>query len=405
MSGSTLLMMTSSERPSAAGGPSTDPPSGQGAVLVVEDDEIQRLALVRLLRGEGYRVETVTNGEQAVRAFEASAFDLVVTDIDMPGRSGIELLRSIRARNPDVPVILLTGGPTLDTAILAIEHRATRYLIKPLDHRVFRHAARVSMHASRFAQARRELGEGGGDYDPTVTSELAGRFERAVEQSFMVYQPIVRWSARRVFAHEALVRSRETGLQSPGALFDAAERLDRVQDVGRIVRSLSARPLLETADEILFVNLHTKDLADESLYDSRSPLGTVASRVVLEITERARLEVVGDVSGRIRRLREMGYRIALDDLGAGYASLTSFASLEPDLVKLDMSLVRGIDRSTTKQKVVGSMIRVCLDLGVAVVGEGVERVEERDALLELGCDLLQGFLFGRPEAVFAKPTL
>jgi len=92
----------------------------------------------------------------------------------------------------------------------------------------------------------------------------------------------------------------------------------------------------------------------------------------------------------------MGYRVALDDLGAGYASLTSFAVLAPDLLKLDMSLVRGIHQSTTKQKLVGSMVRVCIDLGIGVVGEGVECVAEGDALIELGCDLLQGFLFGRP---------
>ena len=375
-------------------------------MLVVEDDEIQRLALVRLLQGEGYRVEAVNDGEQAMRAFAGGAFDLVVSDIDMPGRSGIELLRTIRQQSPDVPVILLTGGPTLDTAILAIEHRATRYLVKPIDHGVFRRAARVAMHASRLVQVRRELGEGGGvDREPVDSRELSRHFDRAIERAFMVYQPIVRWSDRSVFAHEALIRSREAGMENPGVLFDAAERLDRIQHIGRVVRSLSAAPLLHAAGDVLFVNLHTKDLADESMYDPNAPLAAFASRVVLEITERARLEVVGDVQGRIRRLRELGYRIALDDLGAGYASLNSFAVLEPELVKLDMSLVRGIHRSTTKRKLVGSMIRVCLDLGIAVVGEGVECAEERDTLLELGCDLLQGFLFARPAPTFATLSL
>jgi EAL domain-containing protein (putative c-di-GMP-specific phosphodiesterase class I)/CheY-like chemotaxis protein len=373
-----------------------------GSVLVVEDDEIQRQAIARLLGKEGYWVEAVANGEQAVRAFDACAFDLVVSDIDMPGRDGITLLRAIRQRDPDVPVILLTGGPRLDTAILAIEHRATRYMAKPVDHGQFRQAARVSMQASRLAQVRRDLGELGAraGEESLDLRELEGHFDLALEQLFMVYQPIVRWSDRSVYANEALVRSRETSLDNPGALFDAAERLDRVQDIGRIVRSLAPRPLPEPGAGLLFVNLHTKDLADESLYDTDTSLAKVAQQVVLEITERARLESVGDVPERIRRLRQMGYRVALDDLGAGYASLTSFAVLAPDLVKLDMSLVRGIHQSTTKRKLVGSMIRVCLDLGIGVVGEGVECAEERDTLLELGCDLLQGFLFGRPGAAF-----
>lgn len=368
-----------------------------GSVLVAEDDEVQRLALVRLLRGENYAVVAVSNGEQATAAFERGKFDLVVSDIDMPGRGGIELLQVIRRHDLDIPVILLTGSPTLDTALLAIEHRATRYLTKPLDHSAFRDVARRSMQASRLAHVRRQLGSLAPEADQ---HELLGqRFERALGQLFMVYQPIVRWSECAVFAHEALVRSREQSLPHPGALFDAAEALDRVQDIGRVVRLLSAQPLCDGDERLLFVNLHTKDLADESLYDVRTPLSATASRVVLEITERAQLDTVCDVPGRIKRLREMGYRIALDDLGAGYAGLTSFTSLEPDYVKLDMSLVRGIHDSKTKQRLVGSMIEVCLDLGIEVVGEGIEQEAERDTLLALGCDLMQGYLFARPASV------
>src|SRR3984885_4772506 len=90
-------------------------------------------------------------------------------------------------------------------------------------------------------------------------------------------------------------------------------------------------------------------------YDSRSGLAGIAGRVVLEITERASLDDVGDILARVQRLRTMGFRIALDDLGAGYAGLSSFATLEPDFVKLDMSLVRDVHRNPTKEKLIGSM--------------------------------------------------
>lgn len=96
----------------------------------------------------------------------------------------------------------------------------------------------------------------------------------------------------------------------------------------------------------------------------------------------------------------MGFRIAIDDLGAGYAGLTSFATLEPELVKLDMSLVRDIDKNPMKEKLVRSMTALCKDLGMLVVAEGVETTRERDLLVELGCDLLQGFLLGRPAPAF-----
>jgi EAL domain-containing protein (putative c-di-GMP-specific phosphodiesterase class I) len=99
---------------------------------------------------------------------------------------------------------------------------------------------------------------------------------------------------------------------------------------------------------------------------------------------------VRDVQARIARLREMGFRIAVDDLGAGYAGLTSFAQLEPEVVKLDMSLVRGVHAQPTKLTLVRTMVSMCRELGMQVVAEGIETPQERDAMVNAGCDLLQG---------------
>lgn len=91
-------------------------------------------------------------------------------------------------------------------------------------------------------------------------------------------------------------------------------------------------------------------------------------------------------------------------LGAGYAGLTSFVSLEPELVKLDMSLVRDADKSSTKRKLIRSMATLCRDLGITVVAEGVETVAERDVVMELGCELLQGYLLAKPGKPFPDFT-
>jgi EAL domain-containing protein (putative c-di-GMP-specific phosphodiesterase class I) len=133
-------------------------------------------------------------------------------------------------------------------------------------------------------------------------------------------------------------------------------------------------------------------------------LAMAASRIVLEITERAHLDSVPDVETRINRLRAMGFRIAIDDIGAGYSGLNSFTMLRPDLVKLDMALVRDIDKDPVKRRLAGLLLQLCNDLGIAVVGEGVETPAERQTLLDLGCDLLQGYLFGRPAAPFVVPV-
>jgi EAL domain-containing protein (putative c-di-GMP-specific phosphodiesterase class I) len=98
----------------------------------------------------------------------------------------------------------------------------------------------------------------------------------------------------------------------------------------------------------------------------------------------------------------MGYRIAVDDLGAGYAGLTSFAQLEPEVVKFDMSLVRGVDANPRKQRLIGAMSSLFSELGLLTISEGVETALERDALLHIGCNLLQGYLFGRPTAGFIE---
>ena len=214
----------------------------------------------------------------------------------------------------------------------------------------------------------------------------------------MAYQPIVRASDGVVFGHEALLRSDDPGLPGPVAVFEAAERVGRVVEVGRAVR-LAVAPKLEEGRfaASVFVNIHSLDLTDDTLLSPDGPLSRWSSRVVIEVTERASLESVPDAHSRIRTLREMGFRIAVDDLGAGYAGLSSFAALEPEVVKLDIGLVRGVDAEPVKQKLIASICSLCRDLGILVVAEGVETVAEREMLVRLGCDLLQGYLIGRPQ--------
>jgi EAL domain-containing protein (putative c-di-GMP-specific phosphodiesterase class I) len=98
----------------------------------------------------------------------------------------------------------------------------------------------------------------------------------------------------------------------------------------------------------------------------------------------------------VAQLRSLGYRIAVDDLGAGYAGLASFAHLEPEVVKVDMSLIRGLDRSPMKQKLLRSIVALCQELSIQMIAEGIETEAERDTLVHLGGDLCQGYLFARP---------
>jgi EAL domain-containing protein (putative c-di-GMP-specific phosphodiesterase class I) len=226
-------------------------------------------------------------------------------------------------------------------------------------------------------------------------------FRRAMEGLYMVFQPIVSWTEREIVAYEALVRTCEPELARPDLLFSAAERLGMIIPMGRRIRRGVAQ-LVSTAPErvSLFVNVHGGELADPELYDPESPLSRVAHRVVLEITERWSLDGFDDIGERISALRDLGFRVAVDDLGAGYAGLTSFARLRPEVVKLDMSLIRGVNEDPTRQHLIRSLNGACRDLGIRVVAEGVETKEERDTLVALGSNLLQGYLFSKPARAF-----
>ena len=166
---------------------------------------------------------------------------------------------------------------------------------------------------------------------------LIAAFDRFLDTMWLAFQPIVGSQTRKTFGYEALLRSNEAALPHPGAVLAAAERLDRLPELGRRIRDLAAAAFEHAPPDVLmFVNLHTRDLLDPLLTSESAPLSRIARRVVLEITERGSVGDIKDIRSRVSALRDLGYRIAIDDLGAGYAGLTSFALLEPEFVKLEV---------------------------------------------------------------------
>ena len=376
-------------------------------LLVIDDDPLMRKLLARVLGARGYHATMAEDGQQAKELLSKQPFDLILTDVHMPKVDGIAVLKLVRELDADFPVILFTASPSADTAIGALQLHATAYLTKPLDPTRLVEEVEKALKMHELARVRKEAHQVIASAAAVEAQRAAagGLFDRALAGLHMIYQPIVSWSAQRAFGYEALVRSKEPGLPHPGALFEAAERLNRWDDLGRLIRAKCVVPLADADPDIsLFVNLHARELLDDTLYDRSSCLAQAASRIVIEITERAHLDTVPDAQGRIDRLRAIGFRIAIDDIGAGYSGLNSFTMLRPDLVKLDMALVRNIDKDPVKRRLTALLVQLCEDLNIAVVGEGVETAAERQTLTDLGCDLLQGYLFGRPSAPFIAPS-
>ena len=376
----------------------------RGMILVVDDDNDVRFVVAGGLRQAGFRVEEADTGEAALQKLADGSVDAVISDISMPGLSGVEMLRMIRARDLDIPVVLLTGRPSLESAIDAVEGGALRYLRKPAATAEIVDTMDQAVRLGRLARWRRDAlavtrprSQFIGD---RASMEIA--FHEALEGLWLAAQPIVGARDGKVFGVELLARSVSTRFTSVNMLVDAAEKLGKVIAFGRRVRQLAANVMVPT-EQAIFLNLHSLEFGDEELYSGANPLGQIESRVILEVTERHSIDQVADLKDKVAALRALGFWIAVDDMGAGYAGLNSFAALRPDIVKLDMAIVRGIDEDPYRRTLVRSMNSMCRDFGIPLVAEGVETEAEKAVLVDLGCEYLQGFLCGPPRAPMTRP--
>lgn len=377
--------------------------SMNASVLIVDDEALLLRSLTRSLSALGLRVHCAQDAANAMLVLDLQEVDAVLCDINLPVTSGAAFARLIRQERPELPVIFMTGNPQLDSALEAFELGIFEYLPKPLDFARLSSTLRRAVALHRLAKLQQEavaVIEEEGPHGLQFSS-MNESLERALDQIWIAFQPIVDVPRKKVVGFEALLRSRDPVLNSPVAIFDCAQKIGRVADVGRKVRKLAAEGFaLAEPGSWLFLNVHPEELTDATLCDPDHALSHVASRVILEITERSSLSRVPGLQATMASLRRLGFRLAVDDLGAGYAGLSSFAVLEPELAKLDMSLVRSIDTSPVRQRLVASMVTLCNDLGNRMVAEGVETAEERDTLSRLGCALMQGYFFAKPAPPF-----
>lgn len=269
-------------------------------------------------------------------------------------------------------------------------------------------AATRALHACKRAGGDQLIGytpelaelENAGAVNAAASAKALSRSLAAGSFRF-VYQPIVRVADNALFAYEALCRPTDAGFRHVGELLETAVRTGRIRELGRSLRRIVVEPMEQLPRDVaLFVNLHPQDLGDEQLLEAEAHLARWAQRVVLEVTETEAIRDYDRARSRIQALREHGFRVALDDLGSGYSSLNLLAQLEPDFVKLDIELVRGVRAAGRTARLVKHLVEFCRDEGFTTVAEGIETEEELAAVAELGVDLVQGFLLARPAPPF-----
>ena len=223
---------------------------------------------------------------------------------------------------------------------------------------------------------------------------------------YIVYHPIVVTETREVFGYEALARGVHRALRSPEVMFGVAEEANLIWELSRLCRRKAIEGMEEglKPEHLLFINIDPHDFRDPTFrYLDLDDLGVDdPSRIVLEITERTAITDYPKFQGYLKEFRDRGFRFAVDDAGSGYAGLGSIANLEPDFIKLDISLISGIDANFMKQNLVETMVQFANDHNIKVIAEGVEREEEWETVKRLGVHFTQGFLFHNVAAQAAQ---
>ena len=218
--------------------------------------------------------------------------------------------------------------------------------------------------------------------------------ELTVSDLDVVFQPIVDLSTGVSFALEALTRCKWPEFKNPMALFERAQEERCCGSLGRKVREVAFE---RCTDSPLFVNLHPHELDEGWLVRPDDPLFFHERAVYLEITESAAFTYFSLCVNVLKEIcSRSGAFLVVDDFGAGHSNLKRIIDLEPHIVKLDLALVRGIEKSRRQQILVRQVVSLCKELGARVVAEGIETEDELSAVIDTGAHYGQGYLFARP---------
>jgi len=379
------------------------------SVLVVDDEPANVALLAQLLMRVGVaQVHTSVDPRQALGMYEALRPDLVLLDLHMPGMDGLALMAAIaRSTDPDdaVPVVILTADSTAPARERALAAGASDFLTKPFD------LTEVELRARNLLQTRALHSRLRAELEERRAAEIeaqeeAERRRAAVQRVLdaggprMVFQPIVILPTGKVVGYEALARFDDEPVRPPDEWFaDAASvGLGDALELAAVDAALRHLPLVEP-EHIIGVNVSPSVAASDEL--DRLLARYPAHRVVLEVTEHVPVADYDVLLAALDRLRSRGVSLAVDDAGAGYAGLDHILRLQPNFIKLDISLTRGIDTSPVKRALASALTRFAAEIGSHITAEGIETGAELGTLTDLGVTAGQGYFLGRPEPLQA----
>jgi EAL domain-containing protein (putative c-di-GMP-specific phosphodiesterase class I)/AmiR/NasT family two-component response regulator len=390
-------------------------------VLIADDEPAIREALADLLASEETLelVAVATDTDEAIEAARETMPDVALLDVKMPGGGGPRAAREILTAAPHTRIVALSAHEDRSSVLEMLRAGVVGYVVKGA-------AAEEILETVR----RSVLGQASLSAHVTgyVVQELAGQLERQERESSLrrgevdrirsvldqptrlriAFQPVVDLRDGRLAGVEALARFETESERPPDVWFAEAAAVGLELEL----ELTAIRTALADADRIpdgayLSLNMSPGTALSPQLGELVGAYG--AAPVVVEVSEHARVDHDPERGRFLRDLRSRGVRLAIDDAGAGFASLRHILKLEPDLIKLDMSLTRGIDADRAKRALAAGLISFAAEIDAGVIAEGIESEGELEALRGLGVVYGQGYFLARPGALpdqgFSVPSL
>jgi diguanylate cyclase (GGDEF)-like protein len=380
--------------PELAREPSRFPPNRAHKVLMLNlrDDMSQHL----WTSSQAFSCEIAKSVSEFRSRARLGTFDVLVAEHRLDGAMGEEVLQETVLTNPGALRVLIIeqalhfsevnlGFPnTIDVCLL--KNDAEEFLPNAIEDGL----ARKEIARSRLESlTRKSLG---------VWHQHMRGLKALLESDQLLFhvQPIVEANTGVTIAHELLCRPQHTVFSNPAILLDACIRCGLIWDFGRRVRAAAVEIMRTGLIGKLFINLHPVEMSDPNFVVSIP--ADLKSKMVFEINERASVLQVAEFRENLAFLQSQGLVFAIDDLGAGYASLNAVALLGAEFLKLDIGMVRGVATSPRKRNLIRRIVQFARDESITVVAEGIENEEDARVVAECGCHMSQGYFYGRPAA-------
>jgi EAL domain-containing protein (putative c-di-GMP-specific phosphodiesterase class I) len=388
-------------------------------VLIVDDEEYDVVLLQAMLQDvEGVVTVATTDPRHAPELFSVHQPDLVMLDLNLGDVDGVDLMETLREQLVEgdyVPMVVLSANIDPAARARALEAGAHDFLTKPLDisevvlrtrNLLKTRSLHLRLEGQRASLAERlrehELRE---RQDAERRRAAVARVRSVLERRAITiaFQPIADLRTGRVVGLEALSRFADDPVRSPDQWFAEASEVGLGSDLelAAIELALAQRSVVPE-DLFISINVSPGYLAEGLL---ESVVGDVGNRLVVELTEHVKVDDYGPLLDAVGALRERGVRAAVDDAGAGFASLQHILKLGPDLIKLDLSLTRDIDADPIRRALASSLVTFAHEVGAEIVAEGIETRSEQHALRSLGVTMGQGYHLARPGPLPAPVTV